>query len=135
MQNITKKLSNKRQAKSLFKDIELSQLERIIDTLQDLKEDKKHDAEMKAQAAEKERLELENIRNQILDKELDFDKLAQLMKPKKKPRKTKVVANEKHKPCYEFDDNEHWDGEGDVPPKLQSLLDEGFELADFLKPA
>ncbi|OEF85188.1 H-NS family nucleoid-associated regulatory protein [Vibrio splendidus] len=133
MQNIIKKLSNKRQANVFFKDTELTQLTRIIDTLQSVKEEKELNAQIAAEAEEKERQELEAIRTQILEKGLSFDKLASLMKPSKKPRKVKKTSTEKTKLCYVFDDNKRWNGEGEVPQDLQSLLDEGYELADFLQ--
>nr|AKN40343.1 hypothetical protein [Vibrio tasmaniensis]AKN40736.1 hypothetical protein [Vibrio tasmaniensis] len=97
MQNIIKKLSNKRQANVFFKDIELTQLSRIIETLQSVKEEKELNAQMEAEAEEKERQELEVIRTQILEKGLDFDKLASLMKPSKKPRKVKKSSTKKRK--------------------------------------
>ncbi|MFA0193790.1 H-NS family nucleoid-associated regulatory protein [Vibrio sp. 10N.222.55.E8] len=133
MQDIIKKLSNKRQANVFFKDTELTQLTRIIETLQSVKEEKELNAQMEAEAEEKERQELEVIRTQILEKGLDFDKLASLMKPSKKPRKVKKSSTKKTKTCYVFDDNKRWNGEGEVPQELQSLLDEGFDLADFLQ--
>ena len=133
MQNIIKKLSNKRQANVFFKDTELTQLTRIIETLQSVKEEKELNAQIEAEAEEKERQELELIRTQILEKGLNFDKLASLMKPSKKPRKVKKTSTEKTKPCYVFDDKKHWNGEGEVPQDLQNLLDEGYELADFLQ--
>jgi DNA-binding protein H-NS len=133
MQDIIKKLSNKRQANVFFKDIELTQLTRIIETLQSVKEEKELNAKIEAEAEEKERQELELIRTQILEKGLNFDKLASLMKPSKKPRKVKNPSTKKTKTCYVFNDNKHWNGEGEVPQELQSLLDEGYELADFLQ--
>lgn len=133
MQNIIKKLSNKRQANVFFKDIELTQLTRIIETLQSVKEEKELNAQIEAEAEEKEHQELEAIRIQILEKGLSFDKLASLMKPSKKPRKVKKTSTEKTKPCYIFNDNKRWNGEGEVPQELQSLLDEGYDLADFLQ--
>ncbi|CAH7088114.1 DNA-binding protein [Vibrio chagasii] len=133
MQNIIKKLSNKRQANVFFKDIELTQLTRIIETLQSVKDEKELNAQIEAEAEEKERQELEVIRTQILEKGLNFDKLASLMKPSKKPRKIKKSSTKKTKTCYIFNDNKRWNGEGEVPQELQSLLDEGFDLADFLQ--
>ncbi|WP_299141125.1 H-NS family nucleoid-associated regulatory protein [uncultured Vibrio sp.] len=133
MQDIIKKLSNKRQANVFFKDIALTQLTRIIETLQSVKEEKELNAQIEAEAEEKERQELELIRTQILEKGLNFDKLASLMKPSKKPRKVKKSATEKTKPCYVFGDNKRWNGEGEVPQEWQSLLDEGDELADFVQ--
>ena len=133
MQDIIKKLSNKRQANVFFKDIELPQLTRIIETLQSVKEEKELNAQIEAEAEEKERQELEVIRTQILEKGLNFDKLTSLMKPSKKPRKVKDSSTKKTKPCYIFDDNKRWNGEGEVPQELQSLLNEGYDLADFLQ--
>jgi len=133
MQNIIKKLSNKRQANVFFKDTELTQLTRIIETLQSVKDEKELNAQIEAEAEEKERQELEVIRTQILEKGLNFDKLASLMKPSKKPRKIKKSSTKKTKTCYIFNDNKRWNGEGEVPQELQSLLDEGFDLADFLQ--
>ncbi|MGF1883944.1 DNA-binding protein [Vibrio splendidus] len=133
MQDIIKKLSNKRQANVFFKDTELTQLTRIIETLQSVKDEKELNAQIEAEAEEKERQELELIRTQILEKGLNFDKLVSLMKPSKKSRKVKITSTEKTKPCYVFDDNKRWNGEGEVPQELQSLLDEGYELADFLQ--
>lgn len=133
MQDIIKKLSNKRQANVFFKDIELTQLTRIIETLQSVKEEKELNAQIEAEAEEKERQELEVIRTQILEKGLNFDKLASLMKPSKKLRKVKKSSTKKTKTCYIFNDNKRWNGEGEVPQELQSLLDEGFDLADFLQ--
>lgn len=133
MQNIIKKLSNKRQANVFFKDTELTQLTRIIETLQSVKDEKKLNAQIEAEAEEKEHQELEAIRTQILEKGLNFDKLASLMKPSKKPRKVKKSSIKKTKTCYIFNDNKRWNGEGEVPQELQSLLDEGYDLADFLQ--
>ncbi|TKF95812.1 H-NS family nucleoid-associated regulatory protein, partial [Vibrio sp. F13] len=116
-----------------FKDIELPRLTRIIETLQSVKEEKELNAQIEVEAEEKERQELELIRTQILEKGLSFDKLASLMKPSKKPRKVKKTATEKTKTCYVFGDNKRWNGEGEVPQELQSLLDKGYELADFLQ--
>ncbi|MFA0011984.1 H-NS family nucleoid-associated regulatory protein [Vibrio lentus] len=133
MQDIIKKLSNKRQANVFFKDTELTQLTRIIETLQSVKEEKELNAQIEAEAEEKERQELELIRTQILEKGLNFDKLASLMKPTKKPRKAQKSHNKKPQTCYIFGDNQHWNGKGETPQELQELLDEGFELSDFLQ--
>ena len=133
MQDILKKLSNKRQATAFFKNTELTQLDRIIDTLKSVQEEKSQRAKIEAEAAEKEHQELEHIRTQILEKGLDFDKLASLMKPKKRPQKRKKATTTKPRPCYTFGDNRHWNGEGETPQELQELLDEGFELSDFLQ--
>ncbi|WP_456294103.1 H-NS family histone-like protein, partial [Vibrio artabrorum] len=48
MQDIIKKLSNKRQANVFFKNIELTQLTRIIETLQSVKEEKELNAQIEA---------------------------------------------------------------------------------------
>ncbi|MCY9828812.1 H-NS family nucleoid-associated regulatory protein [Vibrio chagasii] len=133
MQNIIKKLSNKRQATAFFKNIELTQLDRIMETLKSVQEEKSQHAKMEAEAAEKERQELELIRTQILEKGLDFNKLTSLMKPPKKPKTSKKKPVDKPLPSYTFGDNLHWNGEGEVPQELQELLDEGFELSDFLQ--
>ncbi|GAL15211.1 DNA-binding protein H-NS [Vibrio astriarenae] len=129
MQDVIKKLTSMRQAKSVLKQATPEQLTRIIDTLMTLKEDKEQQAKLDAEREEKERLELELMRQQILDKGLDFDKLASLMKPKKKPRKSQSATSKRY--VY-GDDDATWDGKGEVPKALQLLLDEGFELSDFL---
>ncbi|GAL12071.1 hypothetical protein JCM19233_3061 [Vibrio astriarenae] len=88
MQGVIKKLSNARQAKHALKDATSEQLTRIIDTLVVLRDEKALQAKLDAEREEKERVELELMRQQILDKGLDFDKLASLMKPKKRARKS-----------------------------------------------
>ncbi|CAK3962079.1 hypothetical protein VCRA2120E57_700013 [Vibrio crassostreae] len=72
MQDIIKKLSNKRQANVFFKDTELTQLTRIIETLQSVKEEKELNAQIEAEAEEKEHQELEAIRTQILEGKESF---------------------------------------------------------------
>ncbi|GAM65467.1 DNA-binding protein H-NS [Vibrio ishigakensis] len=133
MDSLIKKLNQARSAKSLFKDTSIDQLSKIIDNLQALKETKEIEA-LEAQAlAQQEQLELEAMREQIINKGLDFDKLCGLMKPKKKPRKARKSGTNTPSNTYVYDDNKTWDGVGEVPKELQNLLDEGFELSDFIK--
>ncbi len=106
MQDIIKKLSNPRQAKTVLKHASVEQLERQ---------------------------ELEALREQIINKGLNFDKLCDLMKPKKKPRKASKNDTNTPSNTYVYGDNKTWNGVGNVPEELQSLLDEGFELSDFIK--
>ncbi|TNZ86137.1 DNA-binding protein [Vibrio parahaemolyticus] len=132
MQDIIKKLSSSRQAKALFKHASVEQLERIISTVTQLKEEKELEVQMQAEREEQERAELEAMRNQILEKGLDFDKLAALIKPQKKARKKKATIQKKAAITYVYGDNKTWNGVGETPQELQSLLDEGFELSDFI---
>lgn len=136
MQDIAKQLSNPRRVKSLFKSTSLDQLEQILSTLNDLKEDKELEAKMAAEVEERERQELEALRAQILEKNIDFSKLSALMGENKKPRKNSSKrTSTKPSVTYTYGENEVWDGVGEVPAALQSLLDEGFELSDFVQSA
>ncbi|HHY0483171.1 TPA: DNA-binding protein, partial [Vibrio parahaemolyticus] len=65
-------------------------------------------------------------------KGLNFDKLCDLMKPKKKPRKASKSDTNTPSNTYVYGDNKTWNGVGEVPAELQSLLDEGFDLSDFI---
>ncbi|EGR1335253.1 DNA-binding protein [Vibrio parahaemolyticus] len=132
MQDIIKKLSTPRQAKTVLKHASVEQLERVLNVITDLKGEKELEAHMQAEREQKERQELEEMREQIINKGLDFDKLCDLMKPKKKPRKTRKIGNNTPSNIYVYGDNKTWNGVGEVPTELQSLLDEGFELSDFI---
>ena len=132
MQDIIKKLSTPRQAKTVLKHASVEQLERVLNVITDLKGEKELEAHMQAEREQKERQELEEMREQIINKGLDFDKLCDLMKPKKKPRKTRKIGNNTPSNIYVYGDNKTWNGVGEVPTELQSLLDEGCELSDFI---
>ncbi len=132
MQDIIKKLCHSRQAKTLLKHASVEQLEQILNVITKLKEEKKREAQMQAEREQQERLELEAMREQIINKGLDFDKLCDLMKPKKKPRKANKSDTNTPSNTYVYGDNKTWDGVGNVPKELQSMLDEGFELSDFI---
>ncbi|GBK99858.1 DNA-binding protein [Vibrio harveyi] len=132
MQDMIKKLSNPRQAKALLKHASVEQLERVLNVITDLKGEKELEAHMQAEREQQERQELEAMREQIINKGLDFDKLCDLMKPKKKPRKARKIGNNTPSNIYVYGDNKTWNGVGEVPIELQSLLDEGFELSDFI---
>ncbi|EJL6404715.1 H-NS histone family protein [Vibrio parahaemolyticus] len=132
MQDIIKKLSNPRQAKTVLKHASVEQLERIVTIISELKAEKKLEAKMQAEREQQERQELEALREQIINKGLNFDKLCDLMKPKKKPRKASKSDTNTPSNTYVYGDNKTWNGVGEMPAELQSLLDEGFELSDFI---
>ncbi|TOM58302.1 DNA-binding protein [Vibrio parahaemolyticus] len=132
MQDIIKKLSNPRQAKTVLKHASVEQLERVLNVITEFKEEKELEAQMQAEREQQERQELEAMREQIINKGLDFDKLCDLMKPKKKPRKASKSDTNTPSNTYVYGDNKTWNGVGEVPTELQSLLDEGFELSDFI---
>ncbi|EPI2026867.1 DNA-binding protein [Vibrio vulnificus] len=120
MTDILKSLSSPRRAKTMFKNASVDQVNLIINTLQNLRDEK----------------ELEALRAQILEKNIDFSKLSALMGENKKSRKNSSKrTSPKPSATYAYGDNEVWDGVGEVPAALQSLLDEGFELSDFVQPA
>ncbi|WP_050926441.1 H-NS family nucleoid-associated regulatory protein [Vibrio harveyi] len=136
MQDIIKKLSNPRQAKTLLKHASVEQLERILKIITEFKSEKEHEAKIIAENEEIERQELEALRAKILEKGIDFSKLSALMGETKKPRKKNVKRiSPKPSITYAYGENEVWDGVGEVPAALQSLLDEGFELSDFIQSA
>ncbi|MDK9753869.1 MAG: DNA-binding protein [Pseudomonadota bacterium] len=89
MQDILKKLSNPRQAKSVLKHASVEQLERVLTVLTEFKEEKDIEAQIQAEQEQKEQQELEAMREQIMSKGINFDKLCELMTPKKKPRKAR----------------------------------------------
>ncbi|WP_407546994.1 H-NS family histone-like protein [Vibrio parahaemolyticus] len=132
MQDIIKKLSNPRQAKTVLKHASVEQLERVVTIISELKAEKELEAQMQAEREQQERQELEALREQIINKGLNFDKLCDLMKPKKKPRKANKSDTDTPSNTYVYGDNKTWNGMGEVPAELQSLLDEGFELSDFI---
>ncbi len=132
MQDIIKKLSNPRQAKAVLKHASVEQLERVLTVITEFKQEKELEAQMQAEREQQERQELEAMREQIINKGLDFDKLCDLMKPKKKPRKASKNGTNTPSNTYVYGDNKTWDGVGDIPNELQRLLDEGFELSDFI---
>ncbi|ENH7396049.1 H-NS histone family protein [Vibrio vulnificus] len=136
MTDILKSLSSPRRAKTMFKNASVDQVNLIINTLQNLRDEKELEAKMAAEIEERERQELEALRAQILEKNIDFSKLSALMGENKKPRKNSSKrTSPKPSVTYAYGDNEVWDGVGEVPAALQSLLDEGFELSDFVQPA
>ncbi|WP_258000942.1 H-NS family histone-like protein, partial [Vibrio parahaemolyticus] len=132
MQDIIKKLSNPRQAKTVLKHASVEQLERVLNVITEFKEEKELEAQMQAEREQQERQELEALREQIINKGLNFDKLCDLMKPKKKPRKASKSDTNTPSNTYVYGDNKTWNGVGEVPAELQSLLDEGFDLSDFI---
>ncbi len=133
MQDIIKRLSNPRQAKAMLKDASIEQLDRIANAVTKLKHEKELEAQIHAEREAQERLELEAMRAAILEKGLDFDKLVDLMKPKKKPKKSNKATSPTPSHTYVYGDNQTWNGVGEVPAELQTLLDEGFELSDFIQ--
>lgn len=134
MNEILKSLSSPRRAKAMFKHASVDQVNLIIKTLQDLRDEKELEAKMAAEIEERERQELEALRAQILEKNIDFSKLSALMGENKKPRKNSSKrTSTKPSVTYTYGDNEVWDGVGEVPAALQSLLEEGFELSDFIQ--
>ncbi|YCO02359.1 H-NS family histone-like protein (plasmid) [Vibrio sp. VNB-15] len=136
MTDILKSLSSPRRAKTMFKNASVDQVNLIINTLQNLRDEKELEAKMAAEIEERERQELEALRAQILEKNIDFSKLSALMGENKKSRKNSSKrTSPKPSVTYTYGDNEVWDGVGEVPAALQSLLDEGFELSDFVQPA
>ncbi|HDY8011509.1 TPA: H-NS family nucleoid-associated regulatory protein [Vibrio vulnificus] len=135
MTDILKSLSSPRRVKAMLKNASVDQVNLIIKTLQDLRDEKELEAKMAAEFEERERQELEALRAQILEKNIDFSKLSALMGENKKPRKNSSKrTSPKPSVTYAYGDNEVWDGVGEVPAALQSLLDEGFELSDFVQP-
>ncbi|EGU33307.1 H-NS family nucleoid-associated regulatory protein [Vibrio scophthalmi] len=133
MTDILKQLSSLRRAKVLFKNATVEQVDHIIKTLQEVRDEKEVERLIEAEKAEQEQRELETLKAQILDKNIDFDKLTAMMSGSKRPRKAKKIAPETPTITYVFGDNETWNGEGEVPRNLQIQLDEGFELADFIQ--
>lgn len=133
MTDILKPLSSLRRAKAIFKNANVEQVDLIIKTLQEVRDEKELERQIEAEKAEQEQRELETLKAQILDKNIDFDKLTAMMSGSKRPRKAKKVAPDTPEIVYAFGDNETWNGEGEVPRNLQIQLDEGFKLADFIQ--
>ena len=134
MTDILKQLSNPKQAKKLFKDANEKQISAVISTLENLKNEKVIEAQIEAENAKKEQQELEALKAQILDQNIDFEKLTALMGTHKKPRKTARKSSTTPSVRYVYDGDKVWNGVGEIPPSLQSHIDEGFELSDFLSP-
>ena len=132
MTDILKQLSNPKQAKKLFKNANDKQMSAIISTLENIKNEKLIEAQIEAEKDRQEQQELEAFKAQILEQNIDFDKLSVLMGAQKKPRKSNQKAATTPSILYVFDGDKTWDGEGDTPPLLQAQLDEGFELSDFI---
>ncbi|WP_234498165.1 H-NS family nucleoid-associated regulatory protein [Vibrio maritimus] len=134
MTEIIQQLTNQRRAKSLLKHATQHQIKRILDNIVSIKEEKEHEAQKQAEHEQQERQALEEMREEILNKGLDFDKLVSLMKPQRKAKKRKSTGTKGTPKTYRYGDNKTWNGEGDVPEEMQKMLDEGLELADFLQP-
>ncbi|WP_322107841.1 hypothetical protein [Vibrio parahaemolyticus] len=67
----------------MLKHASVEQLERVLNVITEFKEEKELEAQMQAEREQQERLELEALREQIINKGLNFDKLCDLMKPEK----------------------------------------------------
>lgn len=132
MTTILKQLSNLKQAKKLFKDANEKQISAVISTLENLKSEKVIEAQIEAEKAEQELRKLEKLKVQILDENIDFEKLTAMMSGSKRPRKARKNTSESPVMTYVFGDNETWNGEGEVPQNLQTQLDEGYKLSDFI---
>ena len=87
MKDVIKTLSSDRLAKTLLKAASSQQLSRIIDVITTLKTHKEQEEHAQKERDRIEHEELEAVRLQILEKGIDFDKLAQLMQPKKRVTK------------------------------------------------
>ncbi|MCW8348701.1 H-NS histone family protein [Vibrio sp. ZSDZ65] len=133
MTDIIKQLTQPRRAKALFKHANIEQLDRILNIVTEIKTEKEHDAQKQAEHEQQERKALEEMREEILNKGLDFDKLVSLMKPQRKAKKRKSTSTKDAPKTYRYGDNKTWNGEGNVPEEMQKMLDEGLELADFLQ--
>ncbi len=130
MDDIIKILTSPRRLKTALKPMELAQLAKAIELLNNIKTEREDEIRIEAERQRKEQEELEAIKLQMIEKGLDVNKLASLMsgvKPRKKSTRGKKATSK----IYKYGDDKTWDGNGEIPPELQKELDEGFTLSDF----
>ncbi|MFA0249464.1 H-NS family nucleoid-associated regulatory protein [Vibrio sp. 10N.261.45.F1] len=134
--------ANKKRTQQTFKATTLSHLKTIHERLGEHIEQREKAESEKMAAQEEAKAMLKSIMEKT---GLSHEEVYQLMnggKPKSKnkrpkrakktPIETQTAHQEAQMKCYTFGDGRTWDGVGEVPQELQSLLDEGFELSDFL---
>ncbi|MFA0156817.1 hypothetical protein [Vibrio sp. 10N.261.46.A3] len=143
--SITEQLStifnNKKRVQQTFKTTNLRDLKVINEKLGAYIEQREQTESQKIAAQEEAKVMLKSIMEKT---GLSHEEVSQLMsegKPKSKnenkkrskkvPTETQSAYQEAKVKRYTFGDGRTWDGTGEVPHELQSLLDEGFELSDF----
>lgn len=130
MDDIIKILTSPRRLKTALKQMELTQLAKAIELLNNIKAEREDEIRIEAERQRKEQEELEAIKLQMIEKGLDVNKLASLMSGVK-PRKKSTRGKKSTSKIYKYGDDKTWDGNGEIPPELQKELDEGFTLSDF----
>ncbi|MEZ9670546.1 hypothetical protein AB4282_04255 [Vibrio lentus] len=133
--------ANKKRIQQTFKETGLSHLKVISEKLGEYIEQREKTESEKIAAQE----EAKGMLKSIMEKTgLSHEEVSQLIndgktksKAKRSKRAKKVAADtqvahqEAKTESYTFGDGRTWDGIGEVPQELQSLLEEGFELSDF----
>lgn len=124
-------LNNKRKLKSFLqgfevRDIEIA-LEKFTDTVGKIKDEEK----IKLEKELKKQQEVEDAVNQLRGTGVDIDSLiSALVAEQKKPTRTA------RPPKYQYLDDDGveqtWTGQGRTPKALQTKLDSGANLKDFL---
>ena len=132
MSDLLKDITTARKIQSALKQASIAQIDTLIERCQKTRNDKVQQEEIDAQNRAKEQAELRDIKQLLVDKKIDFNKLSMLMQPAKPAARKRKSAPQKSSNKYTYSDNKTWNGEGKVPEELQRLLDEGYTLNDFL---
>ncbi len=123
-EEIMHRLSSKTRMRGLFKDVHMEDMDRIVNRMQSLLEEKR-DAHEAAQAKDVEKLaNIEQIKQMLAEKGLDISDLANL--DEAQPKKRRNVSKYTFEYVTKSGDTVQWYGSttGRLPKDFQSYLDE-----------
>lgn len=123
-------LTKKTKTKSVLGELSSAKLKKLLDNLSAYIDEKEAEEKAQKEAQKNAKSSLKKI---IKETGLTNQELIDLLgvEPNTQQKTTEHIEENRAKKTYYFGDNETWDGTGNPPKKLQELLDEGFDLADF----
>ncbi|OBT13915.1 transcriptional regulator [Vibrio sp. UCD-FRSSP16_10] len=137
MSEITKTLLNIRSLRAFSRDLTLEQLEEALDKLTTVVEERReNEAEERAVREEKER-KLAEYAQQLLKEGIDIEELVAAVAGDTSTKSNKAKSKRAPRPAkYEYvnenGEQKTWTGQGRTPSAIQTQLDAGKSVEDFL---
>ncbi len=134
MSDLTKTLLNIRSLRAFSRDLTIEQLEEALDKLTIVVEERREQEEQERAANAEREEKLREYAKQIADDGIDLEELIATManEGKSKNKQKRAPRPAKYKYTDEDGKERTWTGQGRTPKAIQTLLDQGHNLDDFL---
>ena len=133
MNPLLKTLLNSRSLRKTLNEATPEQIETLLANVISVSDEIKETHQKKAEEDAMKLQELEQFKQQIIDKGIDFEALSKIMSGKPKAKKKTATVQTELIYHYEKDgEKKQWNGKGDMPNIIKQAIHNGSQLTDFL---